>query len=367
MNPALRNARVRSELENIATQARSRHAKIPFSTQSNLNLVIASRTRGFREILLVILIARLLDPKYKASSSFYSCNPRALYEGPIRSFLEENAIPHHKSGPLNIAKAAAGINPQWAAQRTPKQDADATVSLVNTIEGSTQTEVRELAVATIAQLLREATRIQSLTVEVQPEKDPHRLYYLCSHLIADVPDSGNTPQRIIGLLLSTYHETLKTGIRVTGHQDRASTTSTTSKKPGDIIEEGNGEQVINVYEVTVKPFDQSRINESYETVRAYDTSHSVFIPEVIVICRSSDSHHGTSQADPAAGYLGRVDFQDLTYLFVEIQQWVMQQLLRMPPQARLTFHHRLHSYISEPNTAESVKKAWVGLHRQALH
>jgi len=68
---------------------------------------------------------------------------------------------------------------------------------------------------------------------------------------------------------------LNTGIKVTGYKDRASTTSTTSKKPGDLNEETREGLILKVYEVTVKPFDQQRIIESFEALKAYDVSFKV--------------------------------------------------------------------------------------------
>lgn len=86
-------------------------------------------------------------------------------------------------------------------------------------------------------------------------------------MIDGAPDSGNTPQRIFGFLLESYHTSIHTGIIVSGADDSASATSTTSKKPGDINEEGADGSIYRVYEVTVKPFDLSRIIDSYDCIK----------------------------------------------------------------------------------------------------
>src|SRR5690606_24939467 len=104
------------------------------------------------------------------------------------------------------------------------------------------------------------------------------------------PDAGNTPQRIVGLLMKTYHEAFGTGLNVTGHEDGASVTNATSKKPGDItIEKANGD-ILQVFEVTVKPFSKQRMRESYETVRIYDKYSGSKIVEVTVICDKINCH-----------------------------------------------------------------------------
>ena len=66
---------------------------------------------------LVVIIGMRLDRSFKASTGLYDCNPRAIYEGPIKEFLIEKEIPHRKSGPLNVAKATVGLDMTWAAQR----------------------------------------------------------------------------------------------------------------------------------------------------------------------------------------------------------------------------------------------------------
>src|SRR3989344_2301719 len=73
---------------------------------------------GHREIILTIVMARLLDPKFKASENFYACNPRSIFEQPIRKALREYGIPHRKSGPLNVAKKDEKLKIKTAAEST---------------------------------------------------------------------------------------------------------------------------------------------------------------------------------------------------------------------------------------------------------
>jgi hypothetical protein len=136
-------------------------------------------------------------------------------------------------------------------------------------------------------------------------------------------------------------------------------TSTTSKKPGDITEEQIDGTVLTVYEVTVKGFGSQRVGESYDTLCAYGELAGTPIREVIVICRDADVHPGAQLgADESALYLGRVEYQDVTYHFVDIYEWIIGQLARMPPEARFNFHEKLSDYIGDPNTSEKVKRRW---------
>src|SRR5688500_12244720 len=121
---AERDERIRALLEALFDQAAEGRGRVAPEVDRDLTVIFSVTQWGFREILLTVVIARMLDSGYRPSRALYDCNPRALYEGPIRSVLSGRRIPHRLSGPLNIAKAAAGLNRSWAAQRRPKQAAD---------------------------------------------------------------------------------------------------------------------------------------------------------------------------------------------------------------------------------------------------
>jgi hypothetical protein len=359
MKTYARDTRLKALLEAVILEAEGGRPKLPQRTTADLDAVFQTTTRGLREILLLITLVRIIDPSYKASEAFYRCNPRALFEGPIREVLAARGIPHGKSGPLNVAKATEGINASWAAQRRPAGAANSVVRLVKEIESGGAPFVRRLAVEICARFLQEASRVESLTVQAVPESDPVYLHGLVSALIAQAPDAGNTPQRVIGYLLAATHESTGSGIKVLGHTDRASVTSTTSKKPGDIREELPRGRLGRVFEVTVKPFTVARGRESYQALRAYDSDKPA-VPEIMVICRAEDVP--PSAQTQGNFYLGYMDCEDLRFHFIDINEWIFSELLGMPPSARLGFYEQLASYIREPNTAEKVKTVWRALH-----
>ncbi len=317
---------------------------------------------GFREILLVVIIGMKLDPSYRASTGLYDCKPRAIYEGPIKDFLIEKRIPHRKSGPLNIAKAAPGLDDIWAAQRRDSEVAAQVVNLVKHMERSPEI-IDNLGVSLLRRLIAESIRTDSLSVEIDPTSDPKVLYEFCSTLIKAVPDGGNTPQKIAAFLLKNYHEAMCTGVVVTGQDDRASVTSTTSKKPGDINEESSTGTVFKVYEITVKPFDLARIRDSYDSILQYNKANDTNLDEIIVICRKEDCPDEMKASDVQA-YLGYYEYQNVSYYYLDIFEWISCRLLHMTREARRNFHDDLNSYIADINTAEQVKELWKSLQEQ---
>lgn len=348
-------------LKGIIEKAESKEYKINPIFSDDLEILFSTPNWGFREITLVVVVARLLDSNYKASEAFYDCNPRPLFEHPIRHVLLSLNIPHRKSGPLNVAKATVGINAEWASQRRPSHVAASVVRLVQWMENVSKIELENFAICLMSRFINEAKKVEALSIDIEPQSDPDFLFMLCTRLIQETPDAGNTPQRIFGLLLHSYHKSLNTGIKVTGFEDRASTTSTTSKKPGDVNEETVEGTIVKVYEVTVKPFNEQRIIESSEALKAYDEVHSTQINEVIVICRKNDVPDGLVITE-LNGVLGKYVFNDIIYYFVNIFEWIFLHLLRMPNESKLLFYNELHEYIKNPNTSAKVKNLWRSMH-----
>lgn len=359
-----RNERVSYILNSIYDSANNPEYVIDDKEYINsLNSLFNTTSWGFREILLVVVVGMQLDEGYRASCGLYDCSPRAIYEGPIKEFLIAKDIPHRKSGPLNVAKATVGLDSTWAAQRRPAEVATEVVKIIGFMEeNAAETKVRsfKVGVSLIRKLLEQTHHLESLAVEIDPTADPEHLYHLCYELISKTPDAGNTPQKISAFLLQNYHRFLSTGIEVTGAEDRASVTSTTSKKPGDVNEEKSG-RIYKVYEVTVKPFDLARIRDSYDCISIYNTSHDSNISEIIVICRPMDCAEGMHQSG-LHGFMGSYSYQEVIYYFWDIYEWIANTLQRMTAEARIGFYLSLNSYISEINTAENVKVLWRQLH-----
>lgn len=360
-----RNERVRKILDSLYARAVDAGVEIDESAyKDSLEKLFSTTAWGFREILLVVIIGMRLDRTFKASTGLYDCNPRAIYEGPIKEFLIEKEIPHRKSGPLNVAKATVGLDMTWAAQRRPSDVAEEVVNLVSFMEADNadnETRINDVGTSLLRRLIAYSDSIEALSIAIDPTSDPEFLFHLCYELITKTPDAGNTPQKIAAYLLKNYHTFLHTGVIVTGEEDRASVTSTTSKKPGDINEEIPEGVIRKVYEITVKHFDLARIRDSYDCVSIYNDSNEADIHEIIVICRMEDCPPDMKPSG-LHGYLGSYAYQDIMYYYWDIYEWIANTLQRMTNEARIGFYLNLNAYIDDINTSESVKKLWKKLH-----
>ena len=351
-----RNEKLKKLLKNMQQSANKRDT---FNTpcENALKNIVAAKEPSYREVLLCIVVQMLLNPNLKASEDWYGFNPRGIYDkGPVKQFLLENGIPHTKSGPLNISKAS-NINIAWAERRRSTDIANELIRVLTYLETNNSFEqIHSVGVSLIKKLLDESKRIQKLTINVSPSHDPIILSSICIRLIDNAPDAGNTPQKIAAMLLKNYHISLHTGVIVTGENDRASVTSTTSRKPGDVNEEGPG-KIYKVYEITVKPFDFDRIIDSYDCITKYNIRSNTLIHEIVVICRPEDCPK-LDTSGCSAFYLGRFVYQDVVYYYWNIYEWIVYMLQQMPDDGRLLFFVNLSGYIADINTAETVKLEW---------
>lgn len=355
-----RNNLIRSNLTDMYNVAISPNA-LCTAYDEILSNIVRAKERSYREILLCIISIMLIQPDLKATENWKSLHPRGLYDkGPIKEFLREHNIPHTKSGPLNISKAT-NINSEWAKGRDSSHIANNVVEVVSYLEAhNTPAEIKAIGISLIRMLLTEAVRVQNLSINIPPSLDPDYLSHACLCLIQNAPDAGNTPQQIAGMLLKNYHTSIHSNIKVTGGDDRASVTSTTSNKPGDINEELFG-RILKVYEITVKPFNIDRIIDSYDCVCQFNQSTNDPVHEIIVICRPEDcpvqiENYGFNF------YLGKYIYQDVVYYFWNIYEWVVSMLQRMPNCGKELFFTNLSGYISNINTSESVKLEWRRIH-----
>ncbi len=357
-----RNKKVFLILEQFYKDAKGKKISDSF-VESKLDVLFSTSAWGFREIVFVVCVAMKLNKDFRASTALYDCNPRALFEGPIKEFFIKNNFPHRQSGPLNVAKATKGLNNEWAIQRRPADVAKVVVELVDYIEQDPAKRVDLVGILLCKKYISISKELKKLEITIAKNNDPIFLFDLCKELITKTPDSGNTPQKIAGLLLKNYHLSMSTGVVVTGLEDRASVTSTTSKKPGDINEENKDGTIYKIYEITVKPFDKARIIDSCNCVNIYNSENGTNIKEITVICRKEDC---PSDMEPSGLnlYLGRFINENIVYYFWDLFEWIASMLQKSNDNAKELFYKDLNDYINAINTNVEVKKLWQKLHNK---
>lgn len=361
MGRAERYDRVAPLLEELIQKAHASSYSLAASTEAQVTALFDTKgSLSLRELALIAVVGRLLDERYAPSVDFYGCSPRALFPRYIRPVFDKHKVPHTADPTVAMSKAQ-NLTEDWAAKRQAKHAARHLVRLVEQVDEMSSTELENLAAALLARFLEKARRVEKLGFEPAPKSDPLHLHQLCQRL-SEQPHGGNVPQRIVGYLLEAYHEGLSTGVEVTGHEDSAFATNASRGKPGDIIEWGTDGSPGCVYEVTLKTFTRSRLEESFNGIEAYEAASGVSVPEVLVICRPDDAPSGVKDERHHSAYLGTQQHEGVSYQFLDVDEWMLAQLLRMPASARVGFYSKLHSYIAEEhNTPEDLKQLWRDL------
>jgi hypothetical protein len=357
-----RNATAARHTERFFDLAAGRTPVPPGVKTADLEAIVACGSRGLREILLTVTVGRLLDCSYK-TTALYDCNPRALFEGPIREVLDGHRIPRGKSGPLNMAKATKALDAAWAARRRPRDVALRVVQVAEAVDSMSPGDLTGLGAAIAKLLLEEARRVDDLAVDLDPTEDPISLANMMAEMIIGVPDSGNTPQRIIGLLLDARERAKGSPVEVLGLNDRASVTSTTAKKLGDLALALPDGTVTAPMEVTVKPFNEPRAMEAAEAAHEYAEAAGMPVFEILVVCRPEDVHPDATRYS-ASSLMGLYAKDGIAFYFVNIFDWILGQLLEMPASARSEFHSQVNEYVADPSTRKAVKVIWRGLNSE---
>lgn len=357
-----RNQQIKNILNNLFNEVESNQYKEDSSFTKDIEKLFEGSTWGFREVMLIICLCRLFDPKYKASENLYKYNPRTLYPQIIKPFLDQKNIPNRKDSALNITKGISAINKEWAENRRPKNAAEKLVEINNKLENLTKSEVANFTKLLIRRFLQEAKVVKESNISINKNTDPNFLYYICKKLIDNTPDYGNTPQRIVGYFLESYHQDIGSDVVIEGHTDRASTSSTTSNKLGDITEELSSlNRTLLSYEVTVKKFDKERVVTAYEAAKDYVEKSKEEVNEIIVICRREDVPKDIESKCDSNLYLGKLFCKDIIFHFLDIYEWIMAQISRLSIDGRSTFFYKLQGYIHETNTSKTVKDEWAKL------
>ena len=310
--------------------------------------------KGFAGIVLTAAVGRLLDSGYAPAADFYSINPRPLFEKHIRRVLAEKYdAPMGKSDVLNVAKNARVIDAEWAKGRRPEDAAMAAVELFQWV-GSAPEKALESLLAVLAWIYLSLGLVYGQEISaVGPSGDLYADVDLLVELIRVAPAGGATAQAVVGSLLQAQHHLFSCDGALEGVEESVYATNTTSKKAGDFAESLQAQ--LRIYEVTTKPVDRQRVDESAASVLAYVKGLRV-PPEHVEVTFLCDP----KTVDPALGGMSIVH-RGVRYQFVAWDGWVQVMMERLGPIGRSEALESVRDYVGHRTTQLTVKKAWQQL------
>jgi hypothetical protein len=361
MNKQQRNIEIKSIANDLINNNQGEDIVNVPSLIQDINLVFSSEKKSFREVIFTIILARIIDRNFKSTIDLYSCNPRSIYEQGIKPILEINDIPCTQSGPLNITKATKSINYDWAEMKSPRELGMATFRIAQVVDSLGLKDLKNVAEYMGFLLKKDAEFVESLVVKKDPVSDAFNIVNISNKLISEAIDSGNTAQRVVGILLNINKKMFKQEVNIFGAEDSASTTNLTSKKIGDISIYSNNSLYFSIYEITLKQFSDQRISECSKSIISTLGIKGSLGVEVTVLCRISDVPENFIINKNSLLIGQYVDKYGIVYNFVNIFEWISSKILDLNNEYRAEYFNNIQDYVNMKNTSIKVKSKWKEL------
>jgi len=309
--------------------------------------LIEVNAKGFRGVVVTALTGLYLNENYDPLNDFYGCNPRSIFEGGIWSALQENGIPCGKSDPLNVAKNISQLDEGWAKGRRPQAAALAAVTFLRIVMASAGVERAELVDYFFFRLWKYAEDIASYPMVAVGlgSESKHVLGQRLVDFTLSYPESGHLPQLLVAELLEAVFFCSKTQVK--GGGESVFGTNTTSKKPADIWLELDG-RISNLYEITVKPVSEKRLDDSIDALHA--TGHLQY--PVTFVCRLARDVATLDLENGSCVYKGkRFDFLDYAGFCCSLT-------LLLSEAAFSVVLKRIAAFVRDQHTSLKTKEGW---------
>ena len=355
MSKSDRNLKVSTFIKNQLELARVplKH-KLDEKLVEAIDLIISCTALGFRGVVITSLAGKHIDKNFNPLVDFYGCNPRSIFEGPIRAILYESQIPCGKSDPLNVAKNIKQLNKVWAKGRRPEKVAMAVAYLLETMfsDKTTPAQFKQIQHYFFQQLLLQ--KREKILIKAAEKVLSNRLKTadLLSDFLIQHPEGGAIPQFFCGYLLKLANDQSATPYMVKGYDENVNATNTTAKKAGDIWEEDETGKIHRIFEVTVKKVDANRVEDCIQNLEVLNINDP---NEVIFLCRipeDTDSLHLKTNSLEVRNYLVQ---------FLDIRKWFYFSFLTLRKESQAEFLKGVEGFMNELTRKQAVRDAWVEL------
>ncbi|WP_332706845.1 hypothetical protein [Plesiomonas shigelloides] len=309
--------------------------------------LIESKSMGFRGVVATALAGLHLDGSFNPLTSFYSCNPRAIFEKGI-FYAFENRVPCGKSDPLNVAKNTNVLDLEWARGKRPQTASVAVVHYLEKVMSASGHERGMLIDFFFFRLMAYSKRVKNFVI-ANPISDVISHQDIANKLadfVCRYPESGTTPQYVISVLLRECFK--HSAVSVLGGDESVFGTNTTSKKPADVWLELNNEPFM-LYEVTVKCVDLKRLDDSIQSLN----SVGVLNLPIHFICRLPDD---VSQLNNY--HNGVLNYKGKAFNFVNLEDFILSIVSMLSVDSIKMVLNDLSIFMNKIDRKVSTKRGW---------
>jgi len=351
--------------ENIAL---SRGKKLSLPVQKKyadeircLEKLIPIKAMGFRGVVLTALVGMKLYSKYNPLKNFYECNPRTLFEHGIYDVLRSAKVRCGKSDPLNVAKNQRTLDAAWAAGRRPESAALAAVEYINWLVDARSAPGKRYSTLEwlfFRRLMEYAESQERLNVDIAAPFEggtPADVAAELVRFVLECPESGAVPQFVVGTLIAIHRENDSRFLSVDGVNESVFSTNTTAKKPADVWEWDSHKKLRSLYEITVKPVDDKRLDDCVESLNQQGCGDKI----VTFICRCPQDVATLELGDARTLVHNRVRIQ-----FVDISEFITVMFVMLADESRTKFTTCLEAFVHDTSRSEEAKKFWADKQEQ---
>lgn len=353
----IRNSRVKNYIDSKLDKAENQsinqfHGLTDFKKVEEIltDLINVSR-KGFRGIVATAIAGQFINPDYDPLNDFYGCNPRSIYEnGVFNSF--NGRIPCGKSDPLNVAKNISRLDSWWVEGKRPRAAAQAAVDFLTLLEK--RPDERELLIDFYFYKLVEYSKsVKSIKADFPASNSLSKLEIADKivNFTLKYPESGTIPQKVVALLMEENFKGSES--LVEGANESVFGTNTTSKKPADIWVEKNNE-VVSLFEVTVKKIDNKRLSDAIENIASLNFLN---LP-LTFICRMSEDIKSLSLPDQDYNLSTTYSYKGKKIDFVDISAFIKITCSIISESAMENIVNKLAMFVEEVNRDVSTKEGW---------
>lgn len=312
------------------------------------DIVFASRTQAYREVLLGCLLARISDRDTDIRLPYVDLGPRAfsgrsLDEQVVNPLLKARDVPCSKGPYLSVFRRQVRFDETTRPGLKDKQGYDVFLSVLSITE---QEKDQESLLGMLDYvlyrfvLLREESRIDLVRLE-RISLDQYR--QLIDGLLAK-PSGGLFPSTLVLAMVETIvsrfsvpWEIVFQGINVA---DKASGAG------GDIMVREQGKTVLTI-EVTERPVDAARVQATFTD----KISPSMLSDYVFLV-------HMQRVGDEAKRQAERYFTHGYDVNLVDIKDWLVHSLVTVGVKGRKQYQERVVHHLSGSQVPKTLKVAW---------
>jgi hypothetical protein len=325
-----------------------RAPQVPIEIQQACDIVFASKTQAFREVLLGCLLTRICDKNKDIRLPYVDLGPnafsgRSLDEQVVNPFLHEKKIPSTRGPYLSVFRRQVKFNETTKAGLRDKRGYDAFLRLLRIIERiADQKRLLRILEYVLYRfiLVREQAKIELVKLE---RISLTQFDHLIDGLLRK-PSGGFFPFLLVLAMAETvvHRFSLHWQIQYQGINvaDRASGVG------GDITIRSQDKPLLTI-EVTERPVDAPRVQATFkDKIAAGGLTDYVFMVHLHKI--------GEASKKQAEKYF--VHGYDVN--FVDIQKWLTNTLVTVGASGRKYFQERIIHHLSSQQVQKALKLAW---------